>query len=235
VRGEEMTREEATAMVKDWDGPVQRPIEDKAAKLARALALWKEAGSIRGTLAERYLSEVRKIDLAALPTDVDQVLRFHPLCPFGPGLRHPCLLALLRNPTTDAPTGIHRIALTRAAEKIDRRTLGQMGAVKLWPAGSRLVIGEGIETVLAAATRIPYRGTPLQPAWSALSTGLLETFPILPGCERLIILVDNDFTGKAAAASCAERWSRAGRTVVRLTPKRAGADFNDLVKPAAGS
>ena len=60
---------------------------------------------------------------------------------------------------------------------------------------------------------------------------LLERFPILPGVERLIILVDHDFVGKAAAACCAERWSRAGRAVVRLTPKRAGADFNDLVMP----
>ena len=34
--------------------------------------------------------------------------------------------------------------------------LGRAGVVKLWPAGSQLVVGEGIETVLAAATRIPY-------------------------------------------------------------------------------
>ena len=137
----------------------------------------------------------------------------------------------MRNPTTDASTGIQRIALTHVAEKIDRRMLGQVGAVKLWPAGSQLVVGEGLETTLAAATRISYRGTPLQPAWSALSTGLLERFPVLPGVERLIILVDHDFAGKAAAAICAERWQRAGRTVVRLTPKRAGADFNDLIMP----
>jgi DNA polymerase len=231
MRGEDMTREEAIATIKDWDRPVQRPIDDKAAKLARALTLWEEAGSIRGTLAERYLVVERKIELSALPADLDKVLRFHPHCPFGQSLRHPCLLALLRNPTTDAPTGIQRIALTSAAKKIDRRMLGQLGAVKPWSAGSQLVIGEGIETVLAAATRIPYHGAPLQPAWSALSTGLLENFPVLPGVERLIILVDHDFAGKGAAAICAERWTRAGRTVIRLTPKRAGADFNDLVKP----
>ena len=34
--------------------------------------------------------------------------------------------------------------------KIDRRMLGRRGVVKLWPAGPQLVIGEGIETVLAA-------------------------------------------------------------------------------------
>jgi DNA polymerase len=231
MRGEEMTREEAIATIKHWDGPVQRPIENQADKLARALALWEEAMPIAGTLAERYLCEARKIELAALPADLNQALRFHPRCPFGPGARHPCLLALMRNPTTDAPTGIQRIGLTSAAKKIDRRMLGRSGTVKLWPAGAQLVLGEGIETVLAAATRISYRGAPLQPAWSAVSSGLLETFPVLPGVERLIIVVDHDFAGKAAAASCAERWSRAGRSVVRLTPKRAGADFNDLVMP----
>jgi hypothetical protein len=141
------------------------------------------------------------------------------------------LLALLRDAISDHLIGIQRIALTPNAHKIERRILGQAGTVKLWPAASQLVIGEGIETVLAAATRILYRGAPLQPAWSAVSTSLLEKFPILAGVERLIILVDHDPAGKSAAAHCTEQWNRAGRTVVRLTPKRTGADFNDIVMP----
>jgi Toprim domain len=169
--------------------------------------------------------------VAALPPDVDQVLRFHPRCPFGSGVRHPCLVALMRSPTTDEPTGIHRVALTPEGRKIDRRTLGYAGAVKLWPAGAQLVVGEGIETVLAAATRIPYRNAPLRPAWSLLSAPALERLPVLPGVERLIVLVDHDPVGKSAALTCANRYQRAGRTVVRLTPTRAGADFNDLVMP----
>jgi hypothetical protein len=60
---------------------------------------------------------------------------------------------------------------------------------------------------------------------------MLERFPVLPGVERLIVLVDYDFAGRNAALVCADRWQRAGRTVVRLTPKHAGADFNDLVMP----
>jgi putative DNA primase/helicase len=112
--------------------------------------------------------------------------------------------------------------------------LGYTGTVKLWPmAGPQLVIGEGIETVLAAATRIPYRDAPLQPAWSVLFAGALERFPVLQDVERLIILVDHDRTGINAAASCANRWQRTNRTVVRLTPKRPGADFNDLVMESA--
>jgi Toprim domain len=142
----------------------------------------------------------------------------------------------MRDGVVDAPTGIQRIALTPevlTGGKVERRILGRAGAVKLWPAASSLVIGEGIETVLAAATRIPYRGASLQPAWSTLTSGKLSTFPVLPGIERLIILVDHDINGagQLAATVCTERWSRAGRTVVRLTPERAGADFNDLVVP----
>ena len=51
----------------------------------------------------------------------------------------------MRSPTTDEPTGIHRVALTPAGRKIDRRMLGCAGVVKLWPAESTLIVGEGIE------------------------------------------------------------------------------------------
>ena len=109
-------------------------------------------------LAERYLDETRGVDLSQLPDDIGHALRFHPSCLFGP-VRRPCLVALMRDPLTDAPVGIQRIALEERdgqVKKIERRMLGQAGVVKLWPVGEQLVIGEGLETVLAAATRIPY-------------------------------------------------------------------------------
>ena len=168
--------------------------------------------------------------------NISDSLRFLARCPFGAGPLRPCLLALMRDPESDQPIGIQRIALElREGQvcKVDRFALGRIGAVKLWPAGAQLVVGEGLETTLAAATRIPYRGAPLQPAWSAVSSGGLSRFPILAGVERLIILVDHDGNGEgqAAAVRCTERWTRAGRTVIRLTPKRVDADFNDLVMP----
>jgi DNA polymerase len=211
------------------------PLEDilvaTSAKRERALQLWNEAKPILGTLAERYLAETRGIDLAALP-DPEACLRFHPRCPFGFGVRRPCLIALRRDVLSDEPVGIHRIALTPDARRIERKMLGRGGVVKLFPAGSCLVVGEGIETTLAAATRISRWGSLLQPAWSAVASGLLGSLPLLPGVKRLIILVDHDLNGagQAAALRCAERWSRAGREVVRLTPKRPGWDFNDLVR-----
>ena len=113
--------------------------------------------------------------------------------------------------------------------------LGRGGVVKLWPAGPQLIIGEGIETTLAAATRMTRRGEPLRPAWSAVASGMLGNLPVIPGVERLIILVDHDLNGagQMAAMRCTERWTRAGHGVVRLTPKRPGSDFNDLVMELA--
>jgi hypothetical protein len=58
-----------------------------------------------------------------------------------------------------------------------------------------------------------------------------ENLPVLAGIETLTLLVDNDANGRGqeAAAKCAARWAAAGRTVIRLTPKKPDTDFNDLV------
>ncbi len=236
IRGEGLSGEEAIALIRDWDGPVvsHRPIEQD--KTARALELWAQGVPIAGTIAERYLAETRRIDVAGLPANLNDSLRFLARCPFGAGPLQPCLLALLRDPESDQPIGIQRIGLERREGKIhklDRMALGHIGVVKIWPAGTQLVIGEGLETSLAAATRISYRGGPLQPTWAVVSAGKLGALPPVPGVARLIILVDHDGNGEgqAAAVRCMERWTRAGRIVVRLTPKRVGTDFNNLIMP----
>jgi hypothetical protein len=203
--------------------------------LKRALKLWDAAVPIVGTPVVQYLADVRKIDVSALPPDVD--LRFHESCPFGPGEFYPCMLALVRDVITNQPVAIHRTALTSevmaGAASPERRLLGRPGngAIKLWPldSSSRLVVGEGIETVLAAAIHIPHR-TPLRPAWSMISAGRLEDLPVTPGVSELVILVDHDEAGRKAAAGCTSRWRRAGRQVVRLQPTRAGTDFNDTIR-----
>jgi len=93
------------------------------------------------------------------------------------------------------------------------------------------VVGEGIETVLAAATRISFKNTPLTPAWSAVARGGIGRLPVLPRVERLILLVDHDENGEGqkAVAHCRQTWIAAGRTVAALVPKQAGWDFNDVV------
>jgi Toprim domain len=106
-----------------------------------------------------------------------------------------------------------------------------MGVVKLWPAvNGRLVLGEGIETVLAAATRVPYEDAPLTPAWSTVAAGPLKRFPVLPDIGTLILLVDHDDEGLFAAEQLELRWRAAGHAVTQLVPDRRGADFNDVAR-----
>jgi hypothetical protein len=222
---EGMTEAEAAVYMADWSPPAPSPmtapdIQDDAAYLE---GIWSAARSLSGSTAERYLDQTRGIDLGKLPADTHASLRFHPNCIFGPGSYQPCLLALMRDVLGDAVVGIQRIGLvTRNGriEKLERRMLGRAGVVKLWPASDRLVVGEGLETVLAAATRMTYAGATLTPAWATLSTSKLRTLPPIVGIKRLIILVDHDCNGEgqAAAAICADQWSRAGCEVERLTP-----------------
>ena len=216
-------------------GPTLADIAQAEKDLAYTLRWWDAAKPIKGTLAERYLAETRGIDLDALPDNLDDVLRFHKHCVFGTGVHHPCLIALMRDAGGDAPTGIQRIALTPEAQKIDRMMLGKAGVVKLWPAAKQLVLGEGLETVLAAATRLPYHDEPLVPAWAALSDGGVKKFPLIDGVERLIVLADNDANnaGQIAAETCKRRWLEAGRRVALLMPdprpNEPKTDFNDII------
>jgi DNA polymerase len=238
IRVEGMTRTEAIAALQDWSGPASAEQQhDIAARVAFALEVWNAAQPLTGSIGERYLAETRGIDVGQLPPTVHAALRFHSRCVFGARAHCPCIVALMRDPITDEPVGIHRIGVRAqvngAITKIDRKALGRMGVVKMWAAngGGQLIIGEGIETVLAAATRISYRGAPLTPAWSAVAKDGLGRLPVLPGIERLILLVDNDENGEGqrAAQQCWRIWKSAGRLTVPLIPKQKGWDFNDVV------
>jgi DNA polymerase len=237
TRVEGMAVLEAIGLIKDW-APASAPVPQNGCgegdKLAFVKSIWTSAQPLIGSMAERYLDETRHIDVTALPEDVHRSLRFHPNCVFGSGTYLPCLIALMRDPLTDVPVGIQRIGLREhngRIDKIDRRMLGRAGVVKLWPPGKLLVVGEGLETTLAAATRIPYEGAALTPAWAALSAPTLSALPVIPGVEHLVLLVDNDSNqeGQAAAARVAACWRAYGRAVVPLMPGTPDTDFNDLV------
>jgi hypothetical protein len=225
----------AIDLVFRWQGRTSSARQENDARtLKLALALWQAAKPITDTLAVHYLADVRGINVEALLAEVP--LRFHPRCTFGTGKRLPCLLALYRDVESDEPAGIHRIALTPevlAGGEVERRSLGRWPrprAVKLWPAATILYLGEGIETVLAAATRLPYRdGALMQPAWAAVSAGGISKFPVLPDVQELRLLLDHDAEGEACAVPCRERWEVTDRKVTRLRPPKPGYDFNDVV------
>jgi DNA polymerase I len=193
-----------------------------------ALRDWNTATPIEGTLAKRYLTETRHLDLdrLGLPGDGSHALRFHPHCRFGDD-RVPCLLARYSDVATDTFAGIIRIGLTGEAKKIDRMTLGcwpASRAVKLWPATTgELAIGEGIETVLGAIGR----SAAAPPAWALGPRGGIENFPLLDGVTALSILVDHDATTPDGTRACVRRWNGAQR-YIRLLRTDLVKDFNDL-------
>jgi hypothetical protein len=211
--------------------------DDEQNRSRRALDIWNDAIPITGTLAEQYLIN-RGIDLDQLPNDMGDVLRWHSACPWERG-RAPCMVALWTDAISGEAKGIHRTAISPAGERIDRMSLGPTkgSVIRLWPdecVEQGLVLGEGVETVLAAATRIERLGTLLRPAWAAGDTSHMRDFPVLAGIEALTLLVDHDANsaGQNAAAECARRWAAAGREVIRLTPRQSG-DFNDIVRREA--
>jgi hypothetical protein len=191
----------------------------------RAAAIWYESVFIDGTLAERYLRQTRGLDI---PADMSGVLRFHSQCPFGPGVRHPCLVALFRDIVSNEPRAIHRTALRPDATRMDRMMLGPSGgaAIKLVDDEDvtyGLGVGEGIESTLAG-TAMGFR-----PAWALGSAGSIGNFPVLAGIDCLTIIADHDDKGRRAADACRERWTDAGREVLIVMSAVENEDANDLV------
>jgi hypothetical protein len=228
-------------------GPDSDGERTTATKLARelapewlALCIWHEAGDLRGSPGWRYLGK-RGVDLDALPLRIGESLRWAPRCPWGPSRTLPAIVALSTDILTGAPRSIHRIAVTVAGDKVNKRMLGPSRGcvVRLWPDDEithGLVLGEGLEATLVAAIPIEHRGTLLQPAWAAGDARHIAEFPVLAGIEALTLLVDNDENrkGQEAAGACAPRWTTAGREVIRLTPNLVETDFADIVTKEGG-
>jgi hypothetical protein len=205
---------------------------ESAHNLQQAECIWSKAGRIEGTPGAVFFSE-REIDITLVPDFGG--LRWHPKCPWGSDDTAPCIVGRFTDAITGEPRGIWRRPIDEREPKA--MALGPMAGcvIRLWPDDAittGLVLGEGVETTLAAALRrVIHRGTFLQPAWAAGCADNMASFPVLAGIRTLTLLVDNDenSTGQKAAAECARRWVSAEREVIRLTPREFGADFNDIV------
>jgi hypothetical protein len=202
-----------------------REAEEAARRTAKAIAIWREARPITGTVAETYLAS-RGLSYHG------EALRWHLSCPFG-GARHGCMVGLVRNIVTNEPQAIHRTAIDDNGRKIGRKAYGPVagGAIKLTSDDCVTVviaIGEGIETILSIP-ELPALSN--MPVWSLISAGGVTAFPALPGIESVWIVADNDAskTGQHAARAAVERLNTAGVETIILTSTRQGADLNDLV------
>jgi putative DNA primase/helicase len=212
------------------------PRLDTDRRIARATKLWNEARDPRGTIVEEYLAS----RALALPSELaGAVLRLHYGCPFndkdtGIARYVPALLAIFRSIKDDAITGVHRIRLDQPQRwpKTERWMLGSVGgaAVKLAePTDATLVIGEGVETCMAAMQ------LGIGPAWALGSAVGIENFPVVAGVTTLIILAETDKTGanETALRACGRRWHQAGRRVRVARPPEGCGDMNDVLMVSA--
>jgi putative DNA primase/helicase len=197
---------------------------DAMRRTEAALAIWRGSQAAEGTLVETYLQS------RGLTTPIPPSIRFHI------GLKHPsdavwqAMVALVTRGADGRPIGIHRTFLardgsTKAPVEPAKMMLGPCrgGAVRLEVSGDALMVGEGIETCLAAMQASGH------PAWAALSTSGLRSLDLPREVRDVIVLADGDDPGEAAAQDCAWRWKREGRRVRIARPPR-GLDFNDLLK-----
>jgi putative DNA primase/helicase len=173
--------------------------DDTGARIAHALKLWRESVALaNATFAERYFVEHRKLDIRQL--DLGHALRWHA------GIR--AVVALMTDPESNQPCGIHRTFLYPDGSKRERKMLGKQGVVRLSPdeeVTQGLGIAEGIEDGLAVLL------SGWAPVWAATSSGAIERFPVLAGIESLTVFADADEAGIKAAHRCTERWAAAGR------------------------
>ena len=191
-----------------------------------ALNLWRRCRPIADTHAEAYL-HARAIGSCRFPS-----LRFHPSLAYrhdsGHWARYPALVAAVTG--EDARLhGVHRTWLDpdrplKAPVARPRKALGHIhGRAARFgrpEAGSELLVGEGIETVLSLLTALPGAL-----AAAALSAGSLGAFEPPAGVARLLIALDRDPDGQRAAERLKHRCARLGIDTAVLVPER--NDFND--------
>jgi hypothetical protein len=202
----------------------EEPDADALKRRAAALAIWQASKVAQGSPVGTYLRS-RGLDLPVSP-----VLRSHA------GLKHPlggvwsAMVALVTHGATGSPIAVHRTFLARdggGKAPVDpaKMMLGPCrgGAVRLGEPGAVLMIGEGIETCLAAMQATG------NAAWAALSTSGLRSLDLPRDVGDVIVLADGDDPGEAAALDCARRLQREGRRV-RIARPPHGTDFNDPLK-----
>ena len=202
----------------------REPDTDAKARTEAALAIWRASQDFVGSLGQTYLRS-RGIALSPLAS-----LRFHPGLKHASGGIWPAMVALVVHGETGEALAVHRTFLAhdgygKAPVDPPKMMLGpcRAGVVRLGEPGDVLMVGEGIETCLAAMQATG------KPAWAALSTSGLRALDLPRAIAKVIVLADGDEPGEAAAQHCARRWQREGRNV-RIARPPSGMDFNDLLK-----
>ena len=203
--------------------PVARDESAIANRIRFAINIWCASKPAMGPPVEAYLHS------RGLTQRPPGTLRFHGSLQHPSGGVWPAMIALVTRGTDDAPLAIHRTFLAhddagKAPVAPSKMMIGPCrgGAVRLGDPGDAFMVGEGIETCLAAMQATG------RAAWAALSTSGLRTLDLPEGIRTVTVLADGDDPGEAAAFECARRWKRERRRVSIARPPQ-GLDFNDLL------
>ena len=190
---------------------------------AAAVRLWGAARPIAGTPVERYL-EGRGL------TAGSSELRYHPRTPHGPHPLtrfRPAMIAVVRDGA--GIVAIHRTFLDPRCASLapidePRCGLGRFGsgAVRLGGIASRLGLAEGIETALSASVLFGL------PCWATLGTERFRLVTLPPEVTELVLFLDNDAGGRRAEALAREAFAHL--PIETHHPRRAGADWNDVLR-----
>ena len=195
------------------------------ARSDHARRLWEEAVPLGGTLSERHC---RRRSIDGPPSDA---LRHHPgvasAVYMDTGTRRPALLAAIRTAEGElcgveltylAPNG-DRARLATPRKTIGGRPAG--AAVRLDPAGPRMVVGEGVFTTLSAGRRFG------RPAWALLSVRNLVRWRAPPGVEDVLVAADRGAVGECGARRLVAALRSAGLRAAAVAPPAPYADWND--------
>lgn len=200
---------------------------EERARLHEARAIWRNRKPIKGTIAERYLIEHRK-----LRPPFPDVLAFAPSLYFGPAQKQcPALIAALHDSADDL-CAVQRIYLDAETgdkaepRKQSKRTKGPMrdGAVKLGTPGRLLGIAEGIETALSAMRLYSF------PVWASLGAQRMKALRLPDNVKEVMIFRDNGDVGFKEAIAAAEKFEYEGRAVMIEAPPEQFQDWNDALK-----
>ena len=196
---------------------------------AKALALWKAALPIAGTLGEAYF-RARGIRLP-LPAS----LRFEPAAWHGEARRHyPAVLSPFQAPDGTV-IALHRTYLDphtaeEHARKADvfpaKRSIGgyRGACIRLGPIAPRLALFEGIENALSIR-----ESDPALSVWSAGSGGNLGNIRLPAGVAEVELYPDPGQTGLRDATKAARALEDQGLSV-RIVAPIGNRDWNDILR-----
>ena len=183
---------------------------------AHALALWRGAQPVAGTLAETYLRE-RGFDEPSPAT-----IRFLPRYRYEPqGKSYACMIAAIQAPTREIVavqlTFLHSGGRRKADVLETRRTVGPAGegALRLAAVAEHIGVAEGFETAWAAQLMHKL------PVWAALGTKRYLKLKLPREVKRVTIFADPDADGLLYA----EKFRQANPALgVEIATPGAGAD-----------